>query len=632
MNTLRSMFLTTGILLCLSTFTPAADFVVAPDGDDANAGTQQRPFATIARARDAVRARIAGGLNADIEVLIRGGTYRIVEPIRFGLADSGSQQHGITYAAWPGQRPVISGGRVIGDWQVQDDGTWKTTVPEVKQGDWTFRQLFVAGRRATRARHPNVGYFRVEEVGEDRRTNFRYKPGDLKDDPNVDKIELVFLHDWSISRVRLKSIDEQSRTLAVQHQIGGPGSWCLMNWFEPNPRYFLENSQKFLDAPGEWFLDEDEGSLTYRPLPGEDPEKTEVIAPVATQLLVVKGDPEANQYVGNLHFTGLHFEHAAWAPPGGVYWGRQACTYWHPKTDETGQSHEEADAAAVQFELTEGCTLNDGRIAHTGASGLWLGRQCHGNLISGTLVTDTGGNGIMIGEGQTRQVGDEPWWQASPEQAAIDNRVANCVVEGCGRELFGAVGIWVGLAAGTTVAHNEVRNHPYTGVSIGWMWWNPRSRPEPRKTPCERTQVLDNHIHHTMLTLSDGGCIYSLGNQPNSVIRGNLIHDIPANEGRAESNGMFLDQGTGSFTIEENLIYNVDRSPLRFHKGWQNLVRNNVLVLKPGVPPVRYNDTVQKRIRLEDNQVVERVPEDVLETFCRHAGLEESYRARLLPP
>jgi hypothetical protein len=55
-------------------------------------------------------------------------------------------------------------------------------------------------------------------------------------------------------------------------------------------------------------------------------------------------------------------------------------------------------------------------------------------------------------------------------------------------------------------------------------------------------------------------------------------------------------------------------------------------VLKPGVPPVRYNDTVQKRIRLEDNQVVERVPEDVLETFCRHAGLEESYRARLLPP
>jgi hypothetical protein len=355
-----------------------------------------------------------------------------------------------------------------------------------------------------------------------------------------------------------------------------------------------------------------------------------VIAPVATQLLVIQGDLKENRPVRNLHFLGLSLQHVAWAPREGIYWGRQASTYWHPNTSQAGGSHEEADPAAVQFDLAEGCSFEDGRISHTGASGLWFGRGCRRNRISGTLVADIGGNGIMIGEGQVRKEDGGPWWQTAPHQAAAHNQVVNCVVENCGRELFGAVGVWVGLAADTTIAHNEVRNHPYTGISIGWMWWNPRSRPEPRKTPCERTQVIENHIHHTMLTLSDGGCIYSLGNQPDSVIRGNLIHDIPANAGRAESNGMFLDQGTGSFLIEENLIYNVERSPLRFHKGWKNLVRNNVLEVKAGVPSVRYNDTVEARIRLEGNQIVDRVADDVVESFRRRAGLEEEYRARLL--
>ena len=106
-----------------------------------------------------------------------------------------------------------------------------------------------------------------------------------------------------------------------------------------------------------------------------------------------------------------------------------------------------------------------------------------------------------------------------------------------------------------------------------------------------------------MLVLSDGGCIYVLGDQPNSVIRGNLLHGVPPNAGRAESNGMFLDQGTGSFLIEDNVIYNVDRSPLRFHKGWKNVVRNNTLVVAQDVPPVRCNDTVQDRIRLENNRI-----------------------------
>ena len=99
-----------------------------------------------------------------------------------------------------------------------------------------------------------------------------------------------------------------------------------------------------------------------------------------------------------------------------------------------------------------------------------------------------------------------------------------------------------------------------------------------------------------------------LGLQPESSLRGNVIHDVPVNVGRAESNGMFLDQGTGGFTIAENVIYNITRSPLRFHKGWENLVRDNVLAVYEGVPVVRYNDTKEERIQLQDNRVVKATP------------------------
>ena len=627
---LIALFLAAAVCL-LACQVRAADFYVAPDGDDAHAGTEEKPFATLAKARDAVRVLVAKGLKEDVTVHVGGGTYRIAEPVVFGPEGGGTDRFRVTYAACPGEQPVVSGGRVIRGWKAQDDGTWVAEIPDVKAGQWTFRELFVNGRRAQRARRPNDGYFRVEKVGEDRRTNFRYQEDDLHEFRGLKHVELVFLHDWSITRVPVKAIDEASRTLTVSHQIGGPGSWAVMDWFEKQPRYYLENSAEMLDAPGEWFLCSKKGVLSYRPRRGERIDAIEAIAPVASQLLVVGGDLEKGLPVRNLHFAGLGFEHAAWAPANRVHWGRQACTYWTLGTTESGRSHEEADPAAVQFELTDGCSFEDGRIEHVGRSGIWLGRGCRASRVVGCVVSDCGGNGVMIGEGQARRIGDQPWWEAKPEQAANGNLVANCIIRESGKELFGAVGVWVGLAGKTTIAHNEIADHPYTGVSVGWMWWDPRSRPEPRSTPARENVVADNHIHHVMQVLSDGGGIYTLGTQPGSALRGNWIHDVPLNAGRAESNGMFLDQGTGDFVVEGNVIYNIDRSPLRFHKGWENVVRNNVLEVKKDLPAVRYNDTREERIRLEDNTVLKGGPEldKAIAEARGRAGLEPAYRQKL---
>ena len=86
-----------------------ADFYVATNGSDNNPGTKNKPFATLSRARDAVRQLKKQGLKKDIAVLVRGGGYTLYEPVVFSLKDSGTDGHSITYAAYPGEHPVPNG-------------------------------------------------------------------------------------------------------------------------------------------------------------------------------------------------------------------------------------------------------------------------------------------------------------------------------------------------------------------------------------------------------------------------------------------------------------------------------------------------------------------------------------------
>lgn len=564
---------------------PRADFCVSPKGDDGGPGSVAKPFATLARARDAVRERIAKGLKADVVVLVRGGTYRLAGPVVFGPADSGSEKHSITYAAWPGEKPILSGGRVIDGWKESGKGSWRVTVPQAKGGPWAVTGLYVNGQRRPRARHPNTGFVRVAKVIDDRRS-FQFTAGDVPAIADVGEAQLVLLHDWSISRNPLKSLDAKTRTITTAQKIGGPMGFWRINGFEPRPRYFLENHPAFLDAPGEWYLDRASGVLTYRPMKGEKLGAVEVVAPLAEQLLVVRGDLKAGKRVRNLRFVGLSLEHCAFSPAGVRYAGGQACFHWaRPPKKGWGWA---AVTAAVRFEAAEACRFEGGAIRHVGGSGIWIGRGCRNCVIARSVISDVGGNGVMLGETSTDK----------GERLASGSALTDSVIERCGVLYYGAVGVWVGLSGQNVIAHNEIAHHPYTGVSVGWRW-------DPAPTPCKENIVEHNHIHHVLQILSDGGGIYTLGRQPGTVLRGNWIHDVPLNAGRAESNGMFLDEGTTDIVIEENLIYGVVRSPLRFHKAGLNLVRNNHLVLsKANVPIVRYNATNAKNITLEKNTAI----------------------------
>ena len=141
-----------------------ANFFVSPAGSDAWSGTlaepneQQTdgPFATLPRARDAVR-ELRKSHSGDVVVLVRGGTYRLNETVVFGLRDSGQEKTTTTYAAYPDEIPVFSSGHAIEGWQplaTPVSGLPKEAVGKVQVADVSgrFHALFDANGLLPRAR------------------------------------------------------------------------------------------------------------------------------------------------------------------------------------------------------------------------------------------------------------------------------------------------------------------------------------------------------------------------------------------------------------------------------------------------------------------------------------------------
>jgi hypothetical protein len=137
-----------------------ADFVVATTGSDDNPGTAAKPFATLARAREAVRKLNAGGPpKATVTVLVRDGTYVLKETLAFGPEDSGTPERRIVYAAYPGEKPVLSGGRELTGWKPDQGKRRVAEVPAARRGGWHFTELTACaapgpGGASTRTRRP----------------------------------------------------------------------------------------------------------------------------------------------------------------------------------------------------------------------------------------------------------------------------------------------------------------------------------------------------------------------------------------------------------------------------------------------------------------------------------------------
>src|ERR1019366_8510073 len=213
------------------------------------------------------------------------------------------------YQAAPGAHPVFSNGRVIQGWHLGTNGFWQTQLPDVAAGHWYFEQLWVNGSRATRARTPNQFRNYLLDVQEEplgnagrqheARQTVWLRPDDFKSvagltPAEIKDVNLVVYHNWDVTRRFLDQVDEQEKSIVTSGE-------AMKTWnpWRKNSQFILENALRFLDAPGEWFLSRD-GTLYYQPLPGEDMNKAEVVAPVAEKFIVIKGDPTAGKFVGSI--------------------------------------------------------------------------------------------------------------------------------------------------------------------------------------------------------------------------------------------------------------------------------------------------------------------------------------------
>ena len=539
------------------------EFYVATDGDDNNIGSAEKPFATLERARNVVRKLIEKGLDRDVLVIIRGGTYQLERPLVLGLEDSGTSEHSITYTtypghSWSGETVVISGGRPITGWKKAGDNLWTAQVPEVKSGKWWFRQLFADGRRLVRGRFPNDGVLTIREVSDDVKRIAFTEPVTATE-PIGSDAELVVLQNWSITRGRVVSIAGDIVQTAT------PMGWIghIQTTAHPKKSAYLEHALAFVDQPGEWYLDRRSGTLTYMASDGENPAQHSFYAPKLEQLLIVVG--REDNPICNVHFHGLTFEHTEWPLPEEGYRGIQAGYYGtslEPKKPVYGQP------AAIELQYTEKCSFELCRVARTGASGITLAAGCKKNKIACCEFLDIGCNAINIGHKLKPPLVNHPmeWHWENPNDVPINNEVVNNYIHHCGEVSFGAVGIFVAFTQQTKISHNLITDMPYTGISIGWSW-------NTIPTSQQRCLVEYNHIYNVMKCLADGGGIYTLGFQSGTILRGNLIHDVPRSAFTfgADNNGFFFDQGSKGFHAEGNIVYNTSGEAIRFNQSSRQL-------------------------------------------------------------
>jgi hypothetical protein len=538
------------LVLLSATSAVAVEFYVATDGNDANPGTRRRPFATVARARGAVR-EAKDKARGPSNVFLRGGTYFLQQPVQFGPEDSGTKDRPITYASYSGEKAVLSGGRVIAGWKQASEGVWTAEIPAVKQGKWHFGQLFVGGQRRPRARLPRQGYYQVAAAGNPPTRAFKFHPGELNPKwHNLDDVEIVLLQFWTDARLRIESIDRAANTVRFTGDTWRPTSW--------SNGWYVENVFEGLTRPGDWYLDRQAGLLYYRPLPGEKVEQLEFVAPVTKQWIHLEGDYKTGKLVEYLTFRGLSFQYS----DGDL---EKSQDYSYPQATIESPQYPQAQAVLPAGVFARGARhirFEGNEIAQAGAWGIHLAQGgCKDNHIVGNTMRDLGAGAIRIG-------GPEPTSDRAEESGRTtitDNRI-----DGCAKVYLGAPAIIVLQSGGNRVAHNEITGGCQWAVSVGWTW-NYLPPGDARDNIVEY-----NHCHHIGdSVLGTHGVLYLLGIQPGTVVRHNLIHDITGN-----GSGIVLDNSATGIVVEHNVVHHVAYDGLLFNfNDLGNIVQNNIVAM-----------------------------------------------------
>lgn len=563
----------------------AAEFWVAPDGDDSNPGSQVQPLASIATAQRQARElrRLAKvDTNEPVRIILRGGVYQLDSPLFFRPEDSGTKTSPTLIEAATNEQPVVSGGVWVGGWKKPDSEipglpatarsqVWVADAPKFGGRLLEFRQLWINDRKAIRAREPN-GNALNRLVAWDKTNQEAWVQWDrhlacpqLTGWKPVPQLEMIIDQVWEIAVLRVKSLRLETNTACltfqqpeskIEFEHPWPPVTVTTNYQTP---FFLANAIEFLDSPGEWFEDPAAGKIYYWPRPGEDLTQAKVAAPALETLVRVEGT--LDRPVAHLAFRGIRFEHATWMRPSeaghvplqasmfmlDAYRLKPKGTVEQPKLDNQawlGRAPGGVSVINANHISFERC-----HFEHMAAAGLDFQSGTHDDLIEGCVLRDLGGNGIQLGKfadpGMETHIAYNP---KDEREICTHETIANNLVTDCGTEDWGCVGIIAGYVRQTAIQHNEISNLPYTGISLGWGW--------TKLTNCMRDNVIyANHIHHVATRLGDTAGIYTLSAQPGTVVSENAVHDIMMSQYVPDPDHWFylyLDEGSSFITVRDN--------------------------------------------------------------------------------
>ena len=569
----------------------AAEIHVSPQGRDGNPGTKAKPVATLQAAQKIVRQHIAKGLKKPVDVIIGGGTYYLAVPLALTPADSGTATCPITWRAAKGERVLLSGGvRITGTWKKGANGIWSVTIPNVGN-DWNFRQLFVNGKRAIRARFPNA----------DQANPFLYAIGGGMDhaiiNPKLVKASWDKAPDAQINVVAHWKFFNQWNTVTSVDPAKGRiniadserhGKIYKSNWF------WIEGVKEELDQPGEWYLDREGKKLYYMPESGVDPNTLTIVAPRLNVIVYAKGEVEKKTHVEYVTFSGLEFRHT---------------------TLTLGQIEARVHTdAAIRLENANHCRIENCHVEHVGGYAFWLHLDSRYNVIDRNTVLNTGGGGVLFTGARLSYMDDSKLFTPGEVAATVFpilNRITRNTVKHCGQFRYYGGGVHLdsrpasmAMEPGNYIGHNYFADLSRNGI---FAFRN------------QGGNVVEyNHVHDAMQTTIDGACIHFATmnhlNAPNYILN-NWLYDIwgynqkpDGKPTRHLANGIFLDWDSSNMVVKDNYVYNAGGESIKvIWNNWNVTQEGNkeskTRIVPPFVDELGPKGTASNGIDLERNRL-----------------------------
>ena len=573
---MKKLFLTAICILC-SHWLLADEIWISPKGSDFNDGTRQSPKATLTSALRQAREwrrtednRIQGGIT----IYMEGGTYAFHEPVFIRPEDSGTKESPTTIRSVGDEKVILSGGISINGWKKQGK-VWVADVPVFNGRPLDFRQLWVNGKKAVRARDVEDFEKMNRICSVDEKNEILYVPAvsirrliDNKGNLKAKYAEMVLHQMWCVANLRIRSVEVQGDSAAIRFhqpesriQFEHPWPRPMVTTDGHNSAFYLTNARELQDVPGEWYHDIDARKVYYYPREGEKMQEAEVIVPAVETLVRVEGT--LDRPVCHIRFEKITFSYTTWMRPSekghvplqaGMYLTdgyridpKMQRNYLNHPLDNQGWLGR--PAAAVRVVAARQIDFERCRFEHLGSTGLDYEEAVQGGVVCGCLFRDIAGNGLLVGSfSSAAHETHLPYDPADRREVCTQQHINNCYFTEIGNEDWGCLAIAAGYVGDVNIEHNEISEVPYSGISLGWGW--------TQTVNCMRNnRVHANLIHHYAKHMYDVAGIYTLGSQPKSYVTENCVHSIYKPGYVHDPNHWFYlytDEGSSFITVRDN--------------------------------------------------------------------------------